>query len=199
MQKEYDFWMKGSDILSAHNLTTYRCVEMPDGSLLNRYYDKYDTPREEMYRSDLTTAGMMNKDSARVLFRNLRAAAESGWDFSSRWMRDEKDLATTQTMDIIPIDLNCLLHHLEKTLAKAYGLKQNKQLAGVYALKAERREKAIKKYCWSETDGFYKDYIWTTHTLSHSLTAAGAYALFEHIADKKEAKRMALCLRTRFL
>ncbi len=199
MQKEYDFWMKGSDFLSAHNLTTYRCVEMPDGSLLNRYYDKYDTPREEMYRSDLTTAGMMNKDSARVLFRNLRAAAESGWDFSSRWMRDEKDLATTQTMDIIPIDLNCLLHHLEKTLAKAYGLKQNKQLAGVYALKAERREKAIKKYCWSETDGFYKDYIWTTHALSHSLTAAGAYALFEHIADKKEAKRMALCLRTRFL
>lgn len=199
LQKEYDFWMQGSNLLSAHHPAAYRCVEMPDGSLLNRYYDKYDTPREEMYRSDVATARTMDKESARVLFRNLRAAAESGWDFSSRWMRDGNDLATTQTTDIIPIDLNCLLHHLEKTLAKAYSLKQNKQLTSVYALKAERREKAIKKYCWNQADGFYTDYIWATNTLSHSLTAAGAYALFEHIADRKEAKRMEQCLSTKFL
>ena len=43
------------------------------------------------------------------LYRNIRAAAESGWDFSSRWMRDTTDLRTLETTDLAPIDLNSLL------------------------------------------------------------------------------------------
>ena len=48
------------------------------------------------------------------LFSNIRAACESGWDFSSRWLRDANDLTTIYTTEILPVDLNCLLYFLEK-------------------------------------------------------------------------------------
>ncbi|MBI2614674.1 MAG: hypothetical protein HYW52_03135, partial [Gemmatimonadetes bacterium] len=45
-----------------------------------------------------------------AFYRNVRASAESGWDFSSRWMRDPKDLRTLETTDLVPVDLNSLLY-----------------------------------------------------------------------------------------
>jgi alpha,alpha-trehalase len=54
------------------------------------------------------------------LYRNLRAAAESGWDFSNRWFRDGKSFGSIHTTEIIPVDLNCLLYHLEQVLAEGH-------------------------------------------------------------------------------
>ncbi|XP_060186178.1 uncharacterized protein LOC132615580 isoform X3 [Lycium barbarum] len=45
----------------------------------------------------------------RELYRELASAAESGWGFSSRWMRNGSDLTTTSTTSIVPVDLNALL------------------------------------------------------------------------------------------
>lgn len=72
LEKEYKFWME----------TEGKTVTMKDGEVLNRYFDKFSTPREEMYRNDLE----LGKDlpDASKLYRDLRSAAESGWDFSSR-------------------------------------------------------------------------------------------------------------------
>ena len=56
---------------------------------------------------------------AAEVYRNLRAAAESGWDFGSRWLADGKTLGTIHTTDFIPPDLNSLLYQLELTIAKA--------------------------------------------------------------------------------
>ena len=60
---------------------------MSDGSLLNRYWDDLDTPRDESYRED-AELGRANPRSAAALYRNIRAGAESGWDFGSRWFAD---------------------------------------------------------------------------------------------------------------
>ena len=64
-----------------------RVVAMPDGSVLNRYWDDRDTPRDEAYRED-TELARASKRPAPQLFRDIRAAAESGWDFGSRWFAD---------------------------------------------------------------------------------------------------------------
>jgi neutral trehalase len=37
---------------------------------------------------------------------DLRAGAASGWDYSSRWLRDITRLASIRTTQFIPIDLN---------------------------------------------------------------------------------------------
>ena len=93
MEKEYEFWMNGADNLNESNPAFRRVVRFPDGEILNRYWDDKDTPRPESYREDIKTAeeavskipGLKKED----VFRNLRAAAESGWDFSSRWLKKD--------------------------------------------------------------------------------------------------------------
>lgn len=53
---------------------------------------------------------------------DLKASAESGWDFSSRWYIDSDGhnnitLTDTRTSQFLPVDLNALLCLNEKTLA----------------------------------------------------------------------------------
>ena len=79
-------------------------VRLHDGTVLNRYWDDRDTPREESFREDVETARAAKRPSQEV-YRNLRAAAESGWDFSSRWLADGATLATIRTIEIVPVDL----------------------------------------------------------------------------------------------
>ncbi|MEC9427787.1 MAG: trehalase family glycosidase [Pseudomonadota bacterium] len=52
-------------------------------------------------------------------YQHVRAARESGWDFSSRWLANPNSLASIRTTEIIPVDLNALLETLEQTLASA--------------------------------------------------------------------------------
>ena len=85
-------------------------MRLPDGALLNRYWDDRDTPREESYREDVATARALLPRRPREVYRNLRAAAESGWDFSSRWLPTAETLATIRTVELIPVDLNSLLY-----------------------------------------------------------------------------------------
>ena len=91
---------------------------MPDGTLLNRYWDARDTPRDESYTEDVVTSRDSPVAPAAEVYRDLRAGAESGWDFSSRWLADGKTLATIHTTDLVPVDLNSLLWHLETSIAR---------------------------------------------------------------------------------
>ena len=83
-------------------------------------------PRDESYREDVDTA----KDAGRPpeeVYRDLRAAAESGWDFSSRWLKDGRTLSTIRTTELVPVDLNSLMVQLETTLAKAYAAARSRR------------------------------------------------------------------------
>ncbi|EQD46093.1 Glycoside hydrolase, family 37, partial [mine drainage metagenome] len=116
LKREYAYWMKGAAGLHPGQARR-NVVEMPDGAPLNRYWSSADTPRDESYRDDVLTATASGRPPARV-YRDLRAAAESGWDFSSRWLGDEHHLTTIRTTDIVPIDLNSLLYGMERAIAR---------------------------------------------------------------------------------
>ena len=200
MLAEHRFWMKGSGRLDEQEFKSFaRVVKMPDGSLLNRYYDNKSTPRPESLREDVeTSSGAFNRAADRVHL-HLRAGAESGWDFSSRWFDDPSDITTIHTADIIPVDLNCLIYHLEMTIAQAYRLILQPRLAKRYQQKAERRAKAIEKYCWDENEGFYFDYNFHQQTSTRHLTLAGAFPLYVKIANSKQAAKVAEKLERDFL
>ena len=55
LRREYQFWMEGETSL-APGAAHRRLVRLRDGTLLNRYWDDRDTPREEAYREDVATA-----------------------------------------------------------------------------------------------------------------------------------------------
>ena len=114
LHKEHQFWMKGKEELTEQNHTSRRVVRMQDGTILNRYWDDLAEPRPESYREDHELATTIVDQEPEVTYRHLKAGAESGWDYSSRWFKDHQSMETIMTTEIIPVDLNCLLYHLEK-------------------------------------------------------------------------------------
>ncbi len=89
--------------------------------------------------------------------------------------------------------------HLEQTIAEAYQLKNNRDLAASYHLLAENRKKAIQKYCWSDRHGFYFDYDFMNESQTESLTLAGAFPLFFQMASTDQASRVAREIKDKFL
>lgn len=197
---EYNFWMKGRGRLSKAEFRAIgRVAEMPSGALLNRYYDNKRTPRPESLREDSTTAEEAKNRQADRLFLHLRAAAESGWDFSSRWFLEPHDIRTTHTADIIPVDLNSLLYQLEQTIAEAYRLLKNPISARKYEAQAERRARAINEYCWNEDEKFYIDYNFHKNTPTGRLSLAAVFPLYAGIASEEQAANVAARLEAEFL
>ena len=200
MLTEYRFWMKGRLKLGRTEHKAYRrVVEMPNGMNLNRYYDNKVTPRPESLREDVETAvGSSGREADRV-FLHLRAAAESGWDFSSRWFMDSQDIRTIHTADIIPVDLNSLLYQLESTIADAYRLIKNPLLARKFQNLADRRAKAIQTYCWDEKNDFFGDYNFHHNEPTGRLSLAAVFPLYARIATKQQADKVAERLKAEFL
>ena len=195
--KEYAFWMKGAEKLKPGQ--AYRNVVcMPGGEIMNRYWDESDKPREESFKKDVN-AEKLTKEKPEDFYRNIRAAAESGWDFSTRWMDTTGKLETIQTTFIIPVDLNCLIYHLELSVAQSYRLQGNIDKCNFYLTKATVRKKAIQKYSWSEKNGWFMDYNWKLKHTTPNETLAGVFPLEFKIADAKQAAKVASGLKTKFL
>lgn len=192
LQKEYDYWMDKTAL-------TKHVVIMPDGSKLNRYYDQDSVPRQESYKQDYEITKDLNKQKAAQTNRNLRSGAESGWDFSSRWFADGKNLSTIQTTNIVPVDLNGLLYHMELTLAKTYKLQGNNNQSAVYEKAAAARKAAINKYCYNAADGWYYDYQVNQKKQSSIMTIAGMTPFFFKVAPQAAITKAAAIVEGKFL
>jgi alpha,alpha-trehalase len=189
LRREYAFWMQGASDLrrgTAHR----RVVAMPDGSILNRYWDDRDTPRDESYREDLELAHASGRP-ARQVFRDIRAAAESGWDFGSRWFADQNTRATIDTTQIVPVDLNSLLFGLENAIRLGCERRAERVCVAEFARHAAARRAAIDRYLWDSPAGAYLDYRWTQHASTTRLSAAMLYPLFVGLASDSQASAVA--------
>jgi alpha,alpha-trehalase len=185
LEREYAYWMQGSAGLHAGQARR-NVVAMPDGSILNRYWDASDTPRDESYRNDVLIARASGRPRAQV-YRDLRAAAESGWDFGSRWLADGRHLTTIDTTDIVPVDLNSLLYGLERAISRACEARHESVCARQFAARAHRRRDAMDRYLWDAKAGYFMDYDWRHHRRNPELSAATLYPLFTGVADINQA------------
>ncbi len=199
LEKEYMFWMQGTDMLSEKNNAYKHVVRMPNGTVMNRYWDELDTPRPEAYGKDLFYTHNMEDLEAAQLYRHIRAACESGWDFSTRWYKNENSIETIHTTEIVPIDLNCLLYFLEIQIAKAYRMKDMHKKSDRYYLLAATRKEAILSYCWDEEKQFFMDYDFTQQHTTSSFTLAAAFPLYFRLANENQAKAVAQKLELDFL
>jgi alpha,alpha-trehalase len=194
---EYAFWMRGAAEVHRGG-TRARVVGMPDGSILNRYWDDRDTPRDESYREDIGRARKSDRP-ARQVYRDIRAAAESGWDFSSRWLADSRTVATIDTTDIVPIDLNSLLYGLEQAIQAGCERAHDDACAGEFARRAAQRQAAIDRYLWDGGSGVYLDYQRRAKARVPRLSAAALYPLFLAVASARQAKSVATVVRSELL
>ena len=167
MIAEYHFWT---------NPENPRMATAADGAKFTRYYDIANDPRIEMCATDVKLKEKLS--GHHEFFREVRAACESGWDFSSRWLDENGKLESIRTLQIVPIDLECLLWHLEHIIARAYYFEGNAENHQHYSLLAEKRKDRIRQYFWNTEKGFYCDYDLSKNAPSSVLSLAGVFSLF---------------------
>jgi len=173
LEKEYSFWMQGGGELKPGNAEK-SLVRMKDGTLLNRYWDESNVPRQESWREDEETARRSKRDKVEM-YKHLRAGATSGIDFSSRWFADNKNITTIETTDIIPVDLNSLMYYMEIVIARSKLIAGDDSGSARFEKLAEKRQVAVDKYCWNSKLKFYTDYNFKKGKTTNSVTPAGLY------------------------
>lgn len=197
LEAEYRYWMLGSATLKP-GTAAHRAVRLPNGALLNRYWDESAEPREESFAEDVAAA-KKSKQPAAQFYRNVRAAAASGWDFSSRWFGAGGGLGSIQTTDLVPVDLNCLLYQLEITLAEAAVIAGKTGLGRSYEAKARQRKAALLALSWDTKAGWFQDYNWRKRQRSQVRSLAGVFPLAFGLATPAQAQRVGAGLKANFL
>lgn len=138
LAREFDYW------LDNHTL-------MVKGHRVARYGDKSSGPRPESYREDVETGRDFPNDTEREAhYSELKAAAESGMDFSSRWFinsngTNDGDLRDLKTRYIIPVELNAILYWNAKIIAEFYGYKGDSAKQELYEKRSNEFMK-VRKY-----------------------------------------------------
>lgn len=198
LEKEYNYWMKSGEDEPGTNSAYLHTVKYKEG-LLNRYFDTEILPREESFYEDTGILENSKGISKGNFFGSIRAAAESGWDFSSRWFEDEVNLSTVIGAEIIPVDLNCLLAYSEKLLADLFEKTGDKFKCELFKEKFEARLKYIRTLFWNEKEGFFFDYNFKTNKIRKTYSLAGMFPLFFGFAEKHQALKAAAKLEKIFL
>jgi alpha,alpha-trehalase len=201
--REHAFWMQGEgEARPGHPV--HRVVALEDGTLLNRYWDGRNTPREESWREDVATAAQGTRPVEEV-YRHLRAAAESGWDFSTRWLAQDEAgqpstaLASIRTTDLLPIDLNCFLHELERHIAALAEGAGDAATTVAFRSRARARGEALHRLHWDAAQGIFVDYDWRLSRRRCCITAATLVPLFCGVATQAQAGAVARAVRARLL
>ncbi len=113
-------------------------------------------------------------ESRARLYWELKTGAETGWDYSSRWMLSKEDddggseqqsgqqqqLHNTHARHIIPVDLNAFLQRNAKLLAgyAARVYPDTPEVADTYEKQAERLAEDMDRLLWCPEDGVWYDY-----------------------------------------
>ncbi|HET7372933.1 MAG TPA: alpha,alpha-trehalase TreF [Gemmatimonadaceae bacterium] len=202
LEAEHAFWMDGADRLRPGQ--AYRSVVMmPDGAVFNRYWDDLPGPRPEAYRPDYQVAQTLPESLRARFYRNARATAESGWDFSSRWMRDSSDLRTLETTDLIPVDLNSLMYNAERTIAALRAFRKqpgDSAVAAQFSRAAENRRRGLLAIAYDPVTEFFYDVRWKTwDRVTDRPTLAAAAPLYFGLATEDQGRRVARNLERHFL
>ena len=197
MQREYDFWMRGAERLDGDGSAHARVVRVGDG-ILNRYWDDDDGPRPESYAEDRVHAANAARPPAE-LYREIRAACESGWDFSSRWFCDPQQFETIRTTAVVPVDLNSMMLLLETELADGYAETGDAERERLYRQRAGMRLSCLQERFYDDETGIFQDLLLPDLDRSRIATIATAFPLFAGAATDAQAAAIAERIRAQFL
>eukprot|EP00096_Caligus_rogercresseyi_P015784 TRINITY_DN8258_c0_g1_i1.p1 TRINITY_DN8258_c0_g1~~TRINITY_DN8258_c0_g1_i1.p1 ORF type:complete len:385 (-),score=15.52 TRINITY_DN8258_c0_g1_i1:4-1158(-) len=158
LRKEFDYWV------SEHSVN----VTDRDGvtRMLFRYCVQETLPRPESYYEDydLIRSLDVSTEEQNDLYRQLKTAAESGWDFSTRWFIDQKgdnngDLKDTKADKIVPVDLNCFLCSNAKIMSEFYReIVLDETSANHFEEHYQNILKSIDSILWNSTEGIWFDF-----------------------------------------
>ncbi|XP_069695388.1 trehalase-like isoform X2 [Periplaneta americana] len=154
MENEFLFW-----------ITNHTVKVEKDGRhyTLAIYKDASTGPRPESYREDFESARAFHTDEEKeAYYSELKAAAESGWDFSSRWFiqnaTNKGTLLDLKTRSIIPVDLNSFIYWNAKLLEEFYDELKMPEKSVKYRDIANEWLEAVTAVLWHDEIGAWLDY-----------------------------------------
>ncbi|XP_032633040.1 trehalase isoform X1 [Chelonoidis abingdonii] len=154
LEVEYEFWQRNRSV----------SITVGDRNhTLNYYNVQIGEPRPESYSKDWELASDLNEDARQELWAELKSAAESGWDFSSRWFLSwppplPATLKDTKARAVVPVDLNAFLCKTEHLLASFYRILGNTTKAAQFQAALECRLEAVQAVLWNEAAGVWLDF-----------------------------------------
>ena len=192
--KEHEFFMKNRTVDVSIGNETYS---------LNRYHVSNTQPRPESYLEDYQTATntsyyadsgiiypqteKLNDTVVSELYSDLASGAESGMDYSSRWISRPEDsirenyfpLRYLNTQNIVPVDLNSILYGNEMAIAGFFNQTGNDTAAQQWTDLATKRSEAMTAVFWNDTLYSYFDYNMTSSSQNIYIPADDSTADFE--------------------
>ncbi|KAJ3682122.1 hypothetical protein LUZ60_014695 [Juncus effusus] len=189
--KEHKFWV--SDV---HQVI----IEDKKGRKhnLSRYQARWYQPRPENAIIDEESAvNLSSSYEKEAFYHELASAAESGWDFSSRWMRNSSDLTTLRTTSIIPVDLNTFICKLEYDISVFAKIIGDNLTSEKFLEASKNRQIAIRTLLWNsmleqwvdyflhKTDSCEEIYQWNIDSQSENIFASNFAPLWfaAHCSD----------------
>ncbi|XP_018020547.1 trehalase-like [Hyalella azteca] len=170
---EYEFWVAN------------RTVQFSLGHLnytLFHYSVSSDQPRPESYLADNTLVQNVSETKAALMYGDIKAAAESGWDFSSRWFINNgvetEQMSYIETRVIAPVDLNSIMCRNAHLLSVYYDKLKNVDRSKYYREKAATMNSTISRLFWDEARGFWFDFNLETKELEKEFYGAGFVPLW---------------------
>ncbi|KAJ8949090.1 hypothetical protein NQ318_016994 [Aromia moschata] len=130
---------------------------------LAHYASQSGTPRPESYYEDVRTCTSYNETGKEDCYKNLKSGAESGWDFSSRWIFDpnggtNSNLTHVETRRVVPVDLNSYLCRAFQELSGFYKLLGDTDKSIQWSEEANSLQKSIEQVLYDRDDGIWYDY-----------------------------------------
>ncbi|KAL3846756.1 hypothetical protein ACJMK2_017717 [Sinanodonta woodiana] len=186
LEDEYEFWQRNRTVSISRNGKTHQ---------LNHYASLANRPRPESYKEDNITFDGMPEEDKKTVLSHISSSCESGWDFSSRWMKRDPNqpltLNTTITKDIVPVDLNSVLCWNEKIMAYFYNISGNATKSAFFHDQYNKRRASIEEILWNNASGIWQDYSISNNSHRDFFYASHIYPLFADCVsdDQKSVER----------
>lgn len=165
-------------------------------TLLRYYADRNGRgPRPESYREDYNNAASLPHSAREDFYHEMKSAAESGWDFSSRWFvtacNTTGKLTDVRTTRIIPVDLNAIFAGALQLTSELYSQLKDGRRARMWSGYAYNWRNAIEKVLWDEMDGSWFDYDIKAKTLRKHFYPSCAAPLWAGAVENNDAPKFA--------
>ncbi|XP_076293624.1 trehalase isoform X2 [Lasioglossum baleicum] len=154
LEEEFAFWQNERMVSVNKNGKIYKMAH---------YMVRSNGPRPESYKEDYEIAQKLPQKSREFFYNNIKAGAESGWDFSNRWFNGNTaggklSLMNISTEYIIPVDLNAILQQNARLLGQFHRSLGNLRKAASYEKLAVQIQQAIDNVLWNQAAGIWLDY-----------------------------------------
>lgn len=181
VERELHYWLEKKKLTVEVDSKQYR--------LLRYMSDEEDTgPRPESYYEDYSSSRILSEERREEFYKEMRSAAESGWDFSSRWFVNAKNVTTENLTDvhtshILPVDLNSMFAGaLQMVGDLRYQLKDRRRAQKWWSL-AKYWRVAIENVLWDPNDGVWYDYDTTAKSRKKHFYASCATPLWAEAVE----------------